>query len=74
MMKVFTSKETGGIMARRLLPWLLLLPVVIGMASIFTGSRSGFFVSEVGVLIVASCLHFLFYFTGLVHCQVSKPD
>ena len=67
IMKVFTTKNTGGIMARRLLPWLVLLPIIIGWLRIF-GERSGFFVSEVGVLLVAitytSCFILLIWFTA----------
>jgi PAS domain S-box-containing protein len=49
-MRVFISKEAGGVMARRLLPWLLLLPAVMGWIHIY-GERSGLFTSEVGELI-----------------------
>jgi hypothetical protein len=59
LMNVFTSKNSGGIMARRLFPWLLLLPVVIGWFRIY-GEHSGFFVSETGVLLVAIAYTFCF--------------
>ncbi len=49
---VFTSVEAGGVMARRLLPALLLLPLLIGWLRL-QGERSGLFASEVGVAIVA---------------------
>ena len=52
LLKVFTSRETGGIISRRLLPWLLLLPVIIGWLGI-KGEQSGLFVSEFGVMLVA---------------------
>ena len=59
LMNVFTSKNSGGIMARRLFPWLLLLPVVIGWLRIY-GEHAGFFVSETGVLLVATTYTFCF--------------
>lgn len=52
LMKVFTSRNMGGMMARRLLPALLLLPVVIGWLRI-KGERTGIFESEIGVVLVA---------------------
>jgi len=51
-MKVFTSHNSGGLMARRLLPWLLILPVVIAWIRMY-GERKDFFESDVGVLLVA---------------------
>ena len=39
LMRVLTSRNSGGIMARKLLPWLLLLPVVIGWLRI-NGERT----------------------------------
>jgi len=52
LMKVFTSDKMGGIMARRVLPGLLLLPVLIGWFRI-KGERAEIFKSEVGVALVA---------------------
>jgi signal transduction histidine kinase len=52
LMKVFTSRNMGGMMARRLLPALLLLPVVIGWLRI-KGERAGIFESDIGVVLVA---------------------
>jgi len=52
LMKVFTSGETGSIFARKLLPPLILLPVVIGWLRL-NGERAGFFESDVGVALVA---------------------
>ena len=52
LMKVFTSNNMGGMMARRLLPGLLLLPMLIGWFRI-KGERAEIFKSEVGVAIVA---------------------
>ena len=52
LMKVFTSENMGGIMARRLLPGLLLLPMLIGWFRI-KGERAEIFKSEVGVALVA---------------------
>ena len=67
LMSVLTSKNSGGIMARKLLPWLLLLPVLIGWLRIY-GEHSDVFVSETGVLLVAitytTCFIFLVWFTA----------
>lgn len=52
-LKVFTSTDTGGVISRRLLPPLMILPVVIGWFSI-EGERTGLFESEEGVPLVAS--------------------
>jgi signal transduction histidine kinase len=52
LMKVFTSENMGGMMARRLLPGLLLLPMLIGWFRI-KGERAEIFKSEVGVALVA---------------------
>ena len=51
-MNVFTVESVGAAMARRLLPFLLLLPLLVGWLRI-EGERSKFFESEVGVAIVA---------------------
>lgn len=52
LMTVFSSKNSGGRMARKLLPPLLALPLVIGWFRI-TGEKSGLFESEEGVALVA---------------------
>ncbi len=51
LMKVFTTQNLGGIMARKLLPGLLLLPILIGWLRL-KGERSGIFESEIGVILV----------------------
>ncbi|HNW71217.1 MAG TPA: PocR ligand-binding domain-containing protein [Bacteroidales bacterium] len=51
-MRVFTSHNSGGLMARRLLPWMLILPIVIAWIRMY-GERKDFFESDVGVLLVA---------------------
>jgi|GEM_PF-76625 len=52
VMKVFTSRGSGGLMARRLLPLLIILPVVIAWFRIM-GEQKGLFESGVGSAIVA---------------------
>jgi PAS domain S-box-containing protein len=59
LMRVFTSNNSGGIMARRLFPWLLLLPVFIGWLRIY-GEHSGAFISDIGVLLVEIAYTFCF--------------
>jgi PAS domain S-box-containing protein len=59
--KVFTGKSTGGIMAKRLLPGLIALPIIIGWFRIY-GEQLGFYESEVGVALVALTYTFCFIF------------
>jgi signal transduction histidine kinase len=51
-MKVFTDQSAGAAMAQRLLPFLLLLPLLIGWLRLH-GERWHIFGSEVGVTMVA---------------------
>ncbi len=64
---VFTSSDTGGIIARRLIPGLMILPVVIGWLRI-NGERADLFKSEEGVVLVAItytlCFLVLVWFTA----------
>jgi len=53
LLRGFTSANTGGMIARKLLPSLMILPVVIGWLRI-QGERSGIFGSDEGVVIVAA--------------------
>jgi len=52
LMSVFVGDKAGAIMARRLLPALLILPLLIGWLRI-QGERFGTFSSELGVALVA---------------------
>ncbi len=52
LMKVFTGKLIGSLMAKRLFPALIILPVMIGWLRIY-GEKMGIFDSEVGVILVA---------------------
>jgi len=58
-MEVYASKSMGGIMARRLFPWLIIIPVLIGRLRIY-GEQTGLFDSITGVLIVAITYTFCF--------------
>ncbi len=51
-MSVFSGNNFGSIMTRRMLPWLMALPVVIGWFRL-SGERIELFTSEVGVILVA---------------------
>jgi PAS domain S-box-containing protein len=51
LLRVFSSGNSGGIMARRMLPWLIFLPVLIGRLRV-GGEDIGMFVSHIGVLFV----------------------
>jgi signal transduction histidine kinase len=74
-MKVFTSKNLGGIMARRLLLALILLPIIVGWLRIY-GEHSSLFKSEVGVAIVAiiytGCFLLLLWFTARSVNQIDE--
>ena len=67
LMKVFTGEEAGAIMARRLLPALLTLPLIIGWLRI-QGERTGVFGSDLGVALVAVtyaiCFFWLLWFNA----------
>ena len=52
LLKIFTNRETGGIVARKLLLPLMILPVIIAWLRI-NGERIGLFKSDVGVVLVA---------------------
>lgn len=52
LLRIFTSGNTGGIIARNLLPGLVILPVIIGWLRI-NGERAGLFKSDEGVVLVA---------------------
>jgi len=52
LMGAFTSNRAGGVMARRLLPAILLIPLMVGWLRRY-GERSGLFGPEAGALLVA---------------------
>ena len=52
LLKVFTSSDFGGVISRRLLPPLMILPLIIGWLRI-RGERINLFESEEGVVLVA---------------------
>lgn len=51
LMRVFTGRNFGSVMTRRMLPGIMLLPVIIGWFRLL-GERTGFFASETGVVLV----------------------
>jgi PAS domain S-box-containing protein len=74
LLKVFTTDDTGGIIARKLLPPLMILPVFIAWLRI-NGERAGIFKSDEGVVLVA--LTYTICFLALVWLtarSVSKID
>jgi PAS domain S-box-containing protein len=73
-MSVFTSKNAGGLMSRRLLPALLALPLIIGWLRLY-GERTGFFNSEVGVVLVAITYSVCFVILTWISARsVNKSD
>jgi PAS domain S-box-containing protein len=74
MMRVFTADHAGSIMARRLLPILLLIPLLIGWLKLY-GVRSGAFVSDAEVSIVAVAYTFcLLCIVWLTAASLNRVD
>jgi PAS domain S-box-containing protein len=71
LMAIAASDTAGGIMTRRLLPFAIGVPFVLGFARL-TAERAGFFSTEFGVALFAVSLVVLFAFlimwiAGLLH-------
>lgn len=74
LMRVFTGDLAGSVMARRLLPGLLVIPLLIGWLRMY-GERVGVFKSEVGVALVAVAYTFCFiWLIWLVAQSVNTTD
>jgi PAS domain S-box-containing protein len=74
LMSIFTGMEAGSIMARRLFPALLLLPLLIGYLRV-QGEEAGYYPSYVGVTLVAAAYSFCFLvLVGLVAKSVNRVD
>ncbi len=52
LMRVFTSDSAGGILARRLLPAVIFVPVALGWLRL-KGQQAGFYDTELGVALIA---------------------
>ena len=67
LMSVFTGDHAGSVMARQLLPALLMIPLLIGWLRLY-GERAGYFESAVGVVLVAityaACFLFLLWLSA----------
>ena len=67
LLKLFDRDNTGGMISRKLLPPLILLPVVVGWLRIM-GERTGIFESEKGIVFVtviyAVCFLVLIFLTA----------
>ena len=59
LMNIFSSKRMGGIMARRLLPLLIVFPVVLGLLKAFSENR-GYFKTETGIVLITLIFTFVF--------------
>ena len=74
LLKVFLSADTGGIFARKLLPGLMILPLIIGWFRI-RGERMELFKSEEGVVLVAITYTVCFLILVLLTARsVNKMD
>jgi PAS domain S-box-containing protein len=74
LMRIFTGKSSGSLMALRLFPWILAIPVIIAWLRI-NGERQGFFDSETGVIMVAITYTLIFtLLVWLVAKSVNKND
>ena len=74
LMRVFTGAHAGSVMARRLLPALLVIPLLIGWLRIY-GEHAGYFESAVGVVLVAiTYTVFLLWLLWLSARYVNQTD
>ena len=71
LMKLYYSRDTAGILARKLFPALVFLPVVIGWLRI-EGERTGLIKSEEGVALVA--ITYVFCFIILIWLTARSID
>jgi PAS domain S-box-containing protein len=72
--ETFSGDKAGAIMARRLLPAIVLLPVIVGWLRI-QGERHGLFSSEVGVSMVAIAYTIFFsVFVWFTARSVNRAD
>jgi PAS domain S-box-containing protein len=74
LMRVLTGDEAGAIMARRLVPPLMILPVVVGWLRI-AGERAGLFDSAMGVALVAAVYVVCFFWlVWLTAAPINRTD
>jgi PAS domain S-box-containing protein len=74
LLKLLTSRDIVGVISRKLLPPLMILPLIIGWFRIY-GERMGMFKSEEGVIIVAvSYAGSFLIITWLVARSIEKID
>jgi PAS domain S-box-containing protein len=75
LMKVITANDSGRVLARKLLPTLMLLPIIIGWLRI-KGEIFGLFTSHEGVVFVAAaytvCFLVLIWFTSRSFSTIDK--
>ncbi len=71
---LFTGISTGSRLARRLIPFLIFLPLILGFIIIYVTDRNGV-INEVGITIYTICIAFLslLYTTWLVS-NLNKED
>ena len=75
LMNTFTGIESGSIMAQRMIPWLFVIPIIIGWFRV-KGEVAGVFPSSVGVALVAvtytACFIFLLWLTARSVNRIDK--
>ena len=59
LMSVVTMDTMGGMLARRVLPWAIVLPFLFGLLS-FTGQQRGYYVTGIGISLFAVSTMVLF--------------
>lgn len=74
LMSIFRGDHAGGIMARRLLPAMLLIPLLIGWLHLY-GERSGLLLSEIGAVWVVGVFSFcLLCLVWLTAAPLNRAD
>jgi PAS domain S-box-containing protein len=74
LMRIFTGGDAGGVMARRLLPGLLMIPLLIGWLRLY-GERIGAFQADAGaVLVVVTYTFCLLWLIWMTARSLNKTD
>lgn len=75
IMAIFTSRYSGGALARRLIPPAIILPIVVGYLVGLGGQWVGFNQAELGISLLVICTIILFAFMIIINAfLVDKVD